>query len=190
MKIEKKKTSQLEFDPKNARKHSETNIKAIASSLKEFGQRKPIVVTTENVVIAGNGTLEAAKSLGWSDIDVTVVPKDWNEERLKAFALADNRTAELAHWDASELLDQLSEINNFEMSDFGFDLSEYEELDTSYSEAESRGLGTPIIHYDIIFEDENQQSVWFAFIKKLRIDFPEQETLAGRLTQYLGRNMK
>jgi ParB-like chromosome segregation protein Spo0J len=58
----------------NARKHSDENLSAIASSLKEFGQRKPIVITFDNVIVAGNGTVEAAKFLGWSDVDVLLFP--------------------------------------------------------------------------------------------------------------------
>ena len=84
--------SGLAYDPNNARKHSAQNLKAIASSLEKFGQRKPIVVHN-GVIIAGNGTLEAAKSLGWTEITVTEVPNDWDIATAKAFAIADNRTA-------------------------------------------------------------------------------------------------
>ena len=99
----------LSLDPNNARKHSERNLSAIAESLKQFGQRKPIVVH-RGVVIAGNGTLEAAKSLGWSEIAIAEVPDDWDVEKAKAYALADNRTAELAEWDEGELAKQLLEL--------------------------------------------------------------------------------
>jgi site-specific DNA-methyltransferase (adenine-specific) len=88
-----------------------------------FGQRKPIVVTGANVVVAGNGTLEAAKSLGWSEIDVVRIPADWSAEQVKAYALADNRTAELAEWDAKVLADQLVELDavGWDVSEFGFE---------------------------------------------------------------------
>jgi ParB-like chromosome segregation protein Spo0J len=64
LKIESVPIEKLTFDPANARKHSDENLSAIASSLKEFGQRKPIVITFDNVIVAGNGTVEAAKFLG------------------------------------------------------------------------------------------------------------------------------
>lgn len=92
--------SKLSSDPLNVRTHDEKNLNAIKRSLELFGQRKPIVVARANdgslVVIAGNGTLEAARSLGWTEIDVTEVPEDWDAERARAYAIADNRTAELA----------------------------------------------------------------------------------------------
>ena len=185
MKVEKRKVKDLQFDPKNARKHSETNIKAIAASLKEFGQQKPIVITEGNMVIAGNGTLEAAKNLGWADIQVSTVPNDWDEETLKAFALADNRTAELAQWDASELVTQLESLVDFDMSRFGFEDFEAPEYEpnTSTGEEPSRGLGTPIISFEIVFDNNEQQEQWFKFLKAARILYPDAETNAERITE-------
>ena len=110
LKIETVPVEKLTFDPQNARKHSDENLSAIASSLKEFGQRKPIVVTEGNVIVAGNGTLEAARLLGLTDVDVVRVPKSWSSDQVKAFALADNRTAELAEWNHVELSEQLSHL--------------------------------------------------------------------------------
>ena len=66
-------------DENNARLHSKKNIDAIAKSLQTFGQRKPVVITQENVVVAGNGTLEAAKQIGWKGLSVVRVPNDWDE---------------------------------------------------------------------------------------------------------------
>jgi ParB-like chromosome segregation protein Spo0J len=122
LKIETVSLETLVFDPNNARKHSHENLQAIAGSLDQFGQRKPIVVTADNVVVAGNGTLEAAQSLGWSKIDVVRVPADWSADEVKAFALADNRTAELAEWDEEALSVQLLDIEvaGLVIEKFGF----------------------------------------------------------------------
>lgn len=122
MKVEKVKVTSLTMDPENARKHSERNIKAIAGSLEAFGQRRPLVVW-DNIVIAGNGTLEAAKSLGWDTIEITRVPADWDYNRARAYALADNRTAELAEWNADVLAEQLIELDSvgYEIEDWGFE---------------------------------------------------------------------
>lgn len=112
----------LQPDPENARHHSARNIAAIKGSLAQFGQRRPLVVW-ENVVIAGNGTLTAAKELGWTDIAITRAPADWSYDQARAYALADNRTAELADWDSERLAEQLVELDSvgFEVSDWGFD---------------------------------------------------------------------
>jgi ParB-like chromosome segregation protein Spo0J len=116
------KIETLKSDPENARKHSEKNLSAIAKSLEKFGQRKPIVVW-QGFVIAGNGTLEAAKKLGWTDISITTVPHDWSHEQARAYAIADNRTSELAEWDTNLLTNQLIDLDSvgFEITDLGFD---------------------------------------------------------------------
>jgi len=115
--------AELSLDPTNARKHSDKNLSAIAASLNKFGQRKPIVVH-RGVVLAGNGTLEAAKSLGWTEIEVAEVPADWDDDTAKAYALADNRTAELAEWDEGELAKQLLELQDadWDITELGFDI--------------------------------------------------------------------
>jgi len=122
MKLEKLKISQLTPDPANARNHSDSNLAAIAASLEQFGQRKPIVVSKDNIVIAGNGTMRAAQQLGWELIDTVRVPADWSEAKIKAFALADNRVAELAEWDTSVLMEQAGALmgDGFKLEDFGF----------------------------------------------------------------------
>jgi site-specific DNA-methyltransferase (adenine-specific) len=115
--------TKLTLDPKNARKHSQRNLDAIAASLVRFGQRKPLVVH-RGVVLAGNGTLEAARSLGWTEIEVAEVPDDWDMDTAKAYALADNKTAELAEWDESELAKQLLELDDkgWDIHELGFEM--------------------------------------------------------------------
>jgi ParB-like chromosome segregation protein Spo0J len=115
MKIETLQIRDLTPDPENARLHDDKNLKAIQGSLKEFGQRKPIVITEAGVIVAGNGTVEAAKRLGWTQIEAVRVPGDWTPNQIKAFALADNRTAELASWDIHVLDEQLWELEQEEL---------------------------------------------------------------------------
>jgi site-specific DNA-methyltransferase (adenine-specific) len=122
MKIELVSIDDLTLDPANARKHDDKNLKAIAESLKQFGQRKPIVVWGRTVV-AGNGTLVAARSLGWTEITVARVPDDWSSDQVTAYALADNRSAELAVWDEQVLTEQLKqlELADWDVEALGFD---------------------------------------------------------------------
>lgn len=132
MKIETRAIKSLTPDPQNARTHSQRNLDAIKTSLDKFGQRKPIVITPEGVVLAGNGTLEAAKALGWSEITVALTPADWDYATAKAYALADNRSAELAEWDTSVLASQLVELDaeGWDIGELGFDVPE-QETDTT-----------------------------------------------------------
>ena len=122
MKVELVKVESLTPDPENARTHSQRNLDAIAGSLRQFGQRRPLVCYG-STVIAGNGTLAAAKTLGWTEISITRVPRDWSIEQARAYALADNRTAELAEWDTAVLADQLVDLDavGWDVSEFGFE---------------------------------------------------------------------
>lgn len=115
-------------DPANARKHADKNLKAIKGSLARFGQQKPIVVGKNNIVIAGNGTLEAAKSLGWETIKI--VRTDLEGTEATAFAIADNRSGELAEWDAGVLADTLRSLDDidFDLDSIGFDENDLEKL--------------------------------------------------------------
>jgi site-specific DNA-methyltransferase (adenine-specific) len=133
LRVETVNINSLTPDPANARRHDGKNLKAIASSLEKFGQRKPIVVTPDSIVVAGNGTLEAAKNLGWTEIAIARTPVGWSWEQIRAFALADNRTAELAEWDDKVLADQLLELdaNGWELEELGF-----ENLEPPISDAE------------------------------------------------------
>lgn len=114
---------ELRPDPNNARKHGRQNLAAIRSSLERFGQRRPLVVLPDLTVIAGNGTLEAAKSLGWSTVAITTVPDTWTVDEARAYAIADNRTAELATWDEAVLQTTLADLNGlgWDLNNLGFD---------------------------------------------------------------------
>jgi DNA modification methylase len=138
MKLENLRIADLTPDPQNARQHDDKNLKVIMGSLKEFGQRKPIVITEAGVIVAGNGTVEAAKRLGWLDIEVVRVPSDWTDAQVKAFAIADNRTAELANWNQEVLTSQLLELEaeGWELAEFGFEAFELPDEDKPIIEDE------------------------------------------------------
>lgn len=99
----------LSPDPANARTHDRANLDAIKGSLRAYGQRKPVVVNRRTGLIeAGNGTLAAARELGWSHLAVVSVDDDPNT--AAGYSIADNRTAELAGWDTDALDNLLREV--------------------------------------------------------------------------------
>jgi DNA modification methylase len=103
--------AKLKIDPQAPRQHDEKNILAIVASLQEFGQRKPIVVNRcGSQIEAGNAVYEAAKRLGWEFVAVVWVTDDPNS--ASGYAIADNRTAELATWDAAVLSSLLAELGD------------------------------------------------------------------------------
>lgn len=113
-------------DPNNARRG---DAAAIRRSLNVFGQRKPVVVKRTGVdaqnrptgiVIAGNHTLMAARELGWPEVAAVFVDDD--ASTAAAYALADNRTGELAVWDQEQLTATLRELSadEFDMAALGW----------------------------------------------------------------------
>lgn len=124
----------LVLDPDNARRG---DVAAIRRSLNVFGQRKPIVVKRTGtdstgrptgIVIAGNHTLAAALELGWTEIAAVVTDDD--AHTAKAYALADNRTGELATWDYEQLAATLTELGDtgVDLTDLGWQQHELEGL--------------------------------------------------------------
>lgn len=139
MEIKKIPLKDLQQDPANARKHPEKNKKALAQSLKRFGAARSIVVDKNNVVRAGNGTIEAAAAAGIKDCViveangdelVVVRRKGWSEAEAMAYALADNQLQASSEWDKDRLGFQLGALmaDGFEMGAIGFDKAELERL--------------------------------------------------------------
>lgn len=115
----------LNPDAANARTHDERNLAAIRASFERFGQRLPIVVQRQGMVVrAGNGRLAAAKQIGWTHLAAVVV--DENDVEAVSFALADNRTAELAAWDDQALATLLQSLPT--EARIGFDDSDLSNL--------------------------------------------------------------
>lgn len=114
----------------NNPRHNDNAVDAVAESIKQFGFKVPIIIDKDNIIVAGHTRLKAAKKLGLKTVPC-IVADDLTPEQVKAFRLADNKTNELAEWDFAKLeleLSELSEMNlDFDMSDFGFDMQEFEE---------------------------------------------------------------
>ncbi len=115
-------------DPKNVRAHSKRNLEAIKASLDAFGQQRPLVVDAKLNIVAGNGTYLAALELGWKKLLVTV--SSLKKRDLRAYAVADNRTAELAGWNRELLGKVVKELGNTEkaLAAMGFKKGELEKI--------------------------------------------------------------
>ncbi len=143
--------SELTPDPKNARLHNEKNIAAVKASLDRFGMRSALVAQRSGeqlVVRVGNGRLQAAKELGWTHLPVMVCEE--GDEEAMAFALADNKTAQLAEWDPDGLHAVFEELGAFSgdlLEVTGFDTQDVSNiisgLDQSGSTEESREAREP-----------------------------------------------
>lgn len=132
MKVEAKSIDEIKPYENNPRDNDDA-VDAVANSIKEFGWQQPIVVDNEGVIIAGHTRYKAAQKLGLKHVPV-VVADNLTPDQVKAYRLADNKTAELADWNMDLLNDELDQIRDIDMSDFGFDdldSLELEDADTA-----------------------------------------------------------
>jgi DNA modification methylase len=114
---------------KNARKWSGHAIGKVASSIREYGWRQPIVVDRNEVIVIGHLRRAAGKSLGLTECPVHVA-KDLSAAQIRGLRLADNRTAQEADWDMEMLGWELGELKamDFDLSLTGFDCRELDAL--------------------------------------------------------------
>lgn len=133
--------SDLKQDHKNARKRTQTSASLLQESLQRYGPARSIVIDEDNRILAGNGTVEAAINLGIDGLRIIDAAPDeliavrrtgLTEDQKVGLALADNRTADLAEWDA-EMLQQLSKEHDitpwFQDDDVEALLEQVEKLD-------------------------------------------------------------
>lgn len=139
LKVVLRNIDELTLDPDNARKHSDVDIAAIMQSLREFKQQTPIVIDDADIVIKGNGTMMAALKLGWTEIATLKTTLTGNQ--LKAYAIADNRTAELSQWNTETLIAQLNELEKNLQAAAGYSIDELDKLAAQVGKEYDLALG-------------------------------------------------
>lgn len=107
----------------NPRKNDQA-VEGVKKSIKEFGFKVPMIITSDKVIIAGHTRLKAAQQLGYKEVPC-VIADDLTEDQIRAFRIADNKTAETAEWDF-ELLK--AELEGLEDMFTGFDEAEMQEM--------------------------------------------------------------
>lgn len=162
MTIQMMKITEIKPYENNPRKNDEA-VDEVASSIKAFGFKNPIIVDKDMVIIAGHTRLKAALKLGLTMVPV-IVASDLNPDQANALRLADNKTAEIAKWDKKKLEEELKQINwdilGINMTDVGFDdifASEFQEVvDDDFDEGQYLSA-EPYSHQgDIYLLDDNR----------------------------------
>lgn len=92
----------------------------VAKSIQDFGFKVPLVIDTNNVIVAGHTRYLASKKLGLDKIPC-LVANDLNMEQIKAFRLVDNKVAEYSEWDMDKLQEELKEFENFDFTKYEFE---------------------------------------------------------------------
>lgn len=109
----------------NARTHSDEQVTQIASSIKEFGFTNPVLIDSDNGIIAGHGRIQAALKLDMVEVP-TICLENLTKPQIKAYILADNRLAENAGWDLDLVSIELQELKDL---DFDIELTGFSDID-------------------------------------------------------------
>ena len=120
MKVVDKGIETLTEYERNPRKN-DAAVEYVANSIERFGFKVPVVIDKDGVIVAGHTRVKAARKLGMESVPC-IVADDLTEEQIKAFRLADNKVGEFAEWDFDLLDDEIQDITNIDMSEFGFDI--------------------------------------------------------------------
>ena len=118
-------------------RRNEQAVKAVARSTEQFGFNVPILCDQNLRVIAGNARLQAAVQLGMKSVPVIVLKM--TKRDCRSFAIAENRTSELADWDIPRLRDILEELRSedVDIRSLGFSGKELRRLLTDEREKEN-----------------------------------------------------
>jgi ParB-like chromosome segregation protein Spo0J len=189
MKIVPRKVADLVPYAKNAREHSEEQLGQIAESIKRFGFTIPVLVDESLGIIAGHGRVEAAKRLGMVDVP-TILAAGWSDEQKRAYVIADNKIGLNSDWNLDILKGELVALSEVgaDLATLGFsalELSDLMAIEPAPETPRRSGLGKPVIQFNIVFDDEQQQQAWFNFVRKLKADYPDAETLGERLALFI-----
>lgn len=122
MKIEIIEVARLKPNPQNARRHPKRQLEQIGASIKEFGFIRPVLVDGSLGIIAGHGSVEAAKLIGLAKVPV-VRQDHLTPKQVQAYVIADNKLAENSEWDDDLLREEIGalDLGGFDLSILGFD---------------------------------------------------------------------
>ena len=107
----------------NNPRNNDEAVQYVKNSIEKFGFKVPIVIDKDGVIVAGHTRYKASMELDLAQVPC-IVADDLTEEEIRAFRLADNKTAEAATWDFGMLDEELATIG-FDMAQFGFDEDDF-----------------------------------------------------------------
>lgn len=178
----------LTLDGRNFNRHTEQGMTLLEKSLRELGAGRSILVDKDNNIIAGNGIVEAAGKAGITRVRVVEVQGDelvavkrtdmsLDSREGRRMALADNATAAAdLSWD-TDTLQEVADEFDIDTEEWGVEMPEI----AVNEEQQQSSQDSYVIKYEIVFDNEQQQDNWFNFLKQLRQNFPDYDTIAERL---------
>ncbi len=125
LKIEYIDIEKLNHYENNSKIHTKEQIQHIANSIQEFGFNDPLgIAGSDNIVLEGNGRVEAAKILGMTKIPCVRLDHLTKEEQ-QAYVIAHNATNLETGFDDGILFRELKKLQDFDFTNFGIDVDKY-----------------------------------------------------------------
>lgn len=149
LKVSMVKVTWLKTYEGNAKSHPPEQVERLANSIKRFGFNNPVLAQPDGTLIAGHGRLVAAIKVGMQELPCIIL-ENLSPEQARAYCLADNRLADLGHWDAAALEAELIALGETEpdmLTDAGFSPEEMKEFLQDNTDATDAGV-------DILYEQE------------------------------------
>lgn len=120
LKIEYVDLKSIEPYENNAKCHPDKQIDQIVKSIEQFGMNDPIGIWN-NTIVEGHGRYLACQKLGMKQVPIIRLDH-LDDEGRRAYTLAHNKLTANSDFNINLLNDELADIMNIDMSDFGFDL--------------------------------------------------------------------
>lgn len=114
LQIKYRKISELKPYPNNARKHPPKQLQKLAANIKAIKFIVPVIIDTQDMILAGHGRIEAAKMAGLKEVPAVLVDH-LTEAQKRAFILADNRLAQDSTWDMAKAKEEFEFLEDFEI---------------------------------------------------------------------------
>jgi hypothetical protein len=195
--IRLRKVADLVLNPRNSRTHTPEQVAQLVASIKQFGFTMPVLIDEAGMLIAGHGRVLAAQRLGMAKVP-TIDGSYMSEAEKRAYMIADNQLGLTADWDLDMLsreLGELGQIAGFDLGVLGFsddDLLKFTttpEPETPAPPGQRRPgrdrAESPVVQYNIVFDDDAQQQLWFGLLRKLKLRYPDHATIAARLAAFI-----
>jgi len=122
----------------NNPRYNDEAVDYVVNSIKTFGFRVPIIIDKNRCIVAGHTRYAAAKKLGMKELPC-ILASELSENQIRAFRIIDNQTQSLSSWDFSKLMTELDDIDEFDMSLYGFSKDNAEDKERNEEESEYSG---------------------------------------------------
>ena len=187
--IEELEVSSLKEYEHNPRIITPEKLKHLSESIKRFGVAEPLVVNRDLIIIGGHGRKKALTLANIEKVDCYVPNRQLNESEVDELNIRLNKNI-AGDFDFDMLSNRfnIEELEDFGFTpqDIGIDYRDFDLSDDHYKGDDA--LKIPQISYSLIFDNENQQKLWYAFLKNLKNKYKDLDTHSSRIDKFLRDN--